>query len=747
MSPDVGDLVDVFFGDGNDLDPSALATKSPDLAAWLNERIGDLHAEPTAAHLLPRRSAGRITWYALAHSSRQARALAQELQAFVGDSFAQVERRQPLDPADMIEAAVLDFTDGHGFSFEVVPARQADVRASLDILADLRRSRPLRTDSGSKPLGRLLRDFEMSVVAGDEQISEVALSAVEQAGLLSTQNILFLRVRRLAALGRFQDIVALPEFGALVSITRPALVTADLLRAVYSIELETFETASDPMGALSHFETVVLPRYPALFKSRQGVVTPEAAKMFALHLVASGPFPARSLDELRSLPDLDSRDREWIASLGGLGTIAEAARNPRDAAVEYIRQGRFEESLRVAMSLPASLEQAELVLRSAIEIDSLEALRLAYGAVSSLPAAEQHEIHESRWLGTAWEHVRSIATAQQPNTEPAEVQLPGNWPEMFEQLGSRTGQVSLELAERSVVEWSIEQFTEEDATRVGAAIADASPEARHAVSDALPFLLQFVDRASDQRRFHQLLDDIVLVLLSEDTLRATDLHVLVGVLATLFDLGLDSGRYTTVVQDFLALWERTDAPSHLDAGLEFLDLLVAAPAPDPDARLLVLQAMLQSVQRWRRRVRIDQWHLLDDLADELGVPNATAALRQDEGEPDATAIGLAEALDGKTVAIYSLTESAAQRAQEHLARHFRNVRVELAHDHVASDRLLSLARTADLFVVATRSAKHAATNYIQANRPTSLPIIFPAGKGSASIIRSVHGWIAATSAS
>jgi hypothetical protein len=61
---------------------------------------------------------------------------------------------------------------------------------------------------------------------------------------------------------------------------------------------------------------------------------------------------------------------------------------------------------------------------------------------------------------------------------------------------------------------------------------------------------------------------------------------------------------------------------------------------------------------------------------------------------------------------------------------------------VATDRLGNLAHTADVFVVATRSAKHSATNHIQAQRPPHLPTVFAGGKGSTSLIRAVLAHVA-----
>ncbi len=746
MTADVDAFLDQFFGRGNELNPATMSSQSPDLAAWLNDRLSDLRAEPTGTHLLPRRWRGVTTWYALAHSRRQAQALSQELQAFIGASYAKVERPTPLDRRDEVEAAVLAFTGGHGFSVPVVPSSQAAVRSALDLLASLRRTRPLRTEVGPKPLGRLLRDFEMAVVAGDDRLASLSLDAIEKSGLLNTQNILFLRVRRLAGFGRYGDVTTMPEFAPLLAIRRPTRVTADLVAAVYEIELREFEVRGDAPGAIEHFSSEVLRRFPALFRSRQGIVTPAAVKAFAIHLVATGPYESASLQAMLDCPDLSRAEHDWIAEVARHGIPAEQHGDSIDSAMAAMREGRFDDGLRIALSLPVDREQAELVLRCAVEIGSLDAARSAVYAVSQLDEASQADIEQSRWLGAAWIDVRSKALAGGHHADVENDLAPESWAELLERVAAGDLPAATALAERAVVEWSIVSLTEGEIARVSSAISSASSETRGQVSEVLPYLLQFLDRAEDQRSHRPLLEDIALLLLSEDTIRVPELHVLVGLLANLIETSTDVDWYRQVIDDFLALWARTEAPSHLDAALEFLDSLVAAPAPSVDARMLVLQAVLASFQRWRRRVREDQWDLLDDLSDELGVSDATNAFRPSTSldEDSGSRVGQPRAsLDGRLIAIYTLTETAGQRAAAFFERHFNNVRVELTHDHVASDRLRYLAGSADLFVVATRSAKHAATTYIQANRPARLPTLFPSGKGSASIIRSVYAHIAA----
>ena len=62
--------------------------------------------------------------------------------------------------------------------------------------------------------------------------------------------------------------------------------------------------------------------------------------------------------------------------------------------------------------------------------------------------------------------------------------------------------------------------------------------------------------------------------------------------------------------------------------------------------------------------------------------------------------------------------------------------VEVNSDLVATDKLRTLARTADMFVFAWKSSSHAAFYCIKEELPTGEPI-WAAGKGTASIMRAV----------
>ena len=263
------------------------------------------------------------------------------------------------------------------------------------------------------------------------------------------------------------------------------------------------------------------------------------------------------------------------------------------------------------------------------------------------------------------------------------------------------------------------------------------------VKDALPHFLQFIERSAEPARHRELLDDIAVLLMSEEDLSVADVQVVANLAGLLLEIGLPAERYRQLVEDFCNLWERVDSPAYLDAAIDMLDVLLTQACPNPGAREALFRKLLGSFQRWQRRIRPDQWALLAELASELGASDAVKAIRPPRRRnPDgARPPRRATLFAGKTVAIYTLTEAAAARAAEFLTRNFDDVVVEVSNDHVASDRLRALARAADIFVVATKSAKHAATTFIEAQRPPDRPTLYAAGKGSASLLRALLSYI------
>lgn len=733
MTQDADAFLEAFFGDGNELTPSALAVANPALADWLEERVRSLKQEPLAPALLPRRSGNTTTWYGLAHSPRERRELIQALQSFVGPTYGTIRIDHMLDPADSVDRAAQTFAGGHAFTVEVLPGQQAEVRQALELFFQLQELRPRRHVSVARPLGRLLREFEMAVLAGVADISADVLGDIEATGQLSAQNIIFLRIRRLAGLRNFRQIMDLPELATILSIRRPARVTAALFDALYATELAAFEAADDPAAALEHFRQVVLPRYPALFRSRQGLQTSSAIKSHALYTAVAHPEDERLLSQLGSALDLQPDERSYVGAVARLVSPLAERGATLAAAVEAARDGNFDAALELARDGSPSVERAELLVRCAIEIDSLDAMAVARGAVYDLGDTDRARVTSSKLYATPWERIERVLGGDEVR------QSPDNWFGWFERAtSSESFENSLEVAERSAVEWTSEALGTADSRAISLLLnQELSPAALRRVKDALPHLLHFIDRVTDSAQHRALLDDLSTLLLLDEDPSVADVAVLVNLVGSLFELGVESARRRELVDDFASLFTRIDAAAYLDSAIELFDIILTFAASDAGPRDTAFSALLAAAQRWRRRVRPDQWLMLQDLADEVGAAEAVQGLVPQERADTEPAALRGDSLAGKTVAIYTLTEPAGVRARDFLVRNFPAVSVVLSSEHVGSNRLASLAHSADLFVVATRSAKHAATTFIEAQRPPNRPPVYASGKGSVSLIRAV----------
>jgi hypothetical protein len=624
---------------------------------------------------------------------------------------------------------------------EVLPGQQQQVRRALELFAMLDVSRPRRELALSRPLGRLLREFEMAVLATAEDASQELLREIEQTGQLSAQNILFLRIRRLAGLRQFDAILRLPELATLLAIRTPARVSASLLEAVYITEIAGYEADGDTDGALQHFEHVVLRKYPALFKSRHGLQTPEAIKIFMLHTLAVRPDDAESRARLLASPDLSPADLQFLERLAGLPETPAPPETTLDDAASAALAEDYDAALQIAARQPASTERAELLIRCAFEIDSMDAIRAASDAFNNLDSAKQDALISSRLYATLLAYISEAISGE---AGALAIEAPTSWTEWFQQAAEgRAVPNAIQIAERAVVEWSAEDFSTPDSRTVtGFLSRDIAPQAMRLVKDALPHFLQFIERSAEPARHRELLDDIAVLLMSEEDLGVADVQVVANLAGLILEIGLSAERYRQLVEDFCNLWERVDSPAYLDAAIDMLDVLLTQACPNPGVREALFRKLIASFQRWQRRIRPDQWALLAELASELGASEVVNAIRPPAGEHGlAPAAPARDALAGKTIAIYTLADAAAARAGEFLTRNFDDVAVEVSNDHVASDRLRALARAADIFVVATRSAKHAATTFIEAQRPPGRPTLYAAGKGSASLLRAVLSYI------
>jgi hypothetical protein len=265
-----------------------------------------------------------------------------------------------------------------------------------------------------------------------------------------------------------------------------------------------------------------------------------------------------------------------------------------------------------------------------------------------------------------------------------------------------------------------------------------SREAEQTLQQALPYLIGWLqeDPAWPRAECRELYRLVLDMLIMDFNGSVDELSVYVDLVTTLCAMGMSSEEYRELIDSSFSLWEDCAAPRNIDWALDMLDVLAAHRCPLSEERQRFLARIHTDLLKWRDRVESSQWAVYNRLCREMGgaalIEQMIADGAQVEATPAATML-----LNGKTIAIYTLMPSVARRVQAFLEEQHPGVIVNISHDKVGTPRLEHLAKTADIFIMATASAKHAATTFIQRHTKDTL-LIRPVGKGSVSIIRALY---------
>jgi hypothetical protein len=195
--------------------------------------------------------------------------------------------------------------------------------------------------------------------------------------------------------------------------------------------------------------------------------------------------------------------------------------------------------------------------------------------------------------------------------------------------------------------------------------------------------------------------------------------------------GPEARQYAELLEDLRSESNRWAGPDRATVVLDLADLLARAACPDEEARLRLAMALLRPLHDHRTRLEPDQAGFAAQLSGELGT-----GLEWPEADQAGPGHALTDVVS-LNVLLYSLDEGVLARTAALLETLVPGAEVKLSHDHVGTPRLRQHARGADLIVLATRCAKHAATGFIRSHGRPSAQVIEADGSGSASMLRAV----------
>jgi hypothetical protein len=375
-------------------------------------------------------------------------------------------------------------------------------------------------------------------------------------------------------------------------------------------------------------------------------------------------------------------------------------------------------------SLPVEAEAQDLLDRAADAPSNLH-LAQARSAIDALPKQARETLLQS---GAGQQAVAEIGSLDIP--------LPTGWRDWLDALGDPRFVTAVAVAREGITQWPAQGFA---TTEQAASLADSLLQigvsgglGGSRLVESLPSLVRWVKEDAEYPR-------PILAAVYESLLQLFDLLERRGgaerdAAADLFEailsLGITKDSYRRLLSDFGKLIEEGAGTSSIYWLIDLASILLEHPTPDLNARLVLLNRILGSFQPLLGLLSPGQRASYNRIATGASWP----ALPTPVGSAAPGALGR---LGGQSVAIYTLTESAGRQAETVLKELIPSLRVELAHDHVASSRLARLARDADIFVMSAASAKHAATDCIVANRGAQ-PLLYAAGRGFSSIVRAIE---------
>ena len=698
--------------------------------------------------LLPRvqgtDSATRSIWYAVAFSETQAEALREDLTAFAGPAGTDFTGlRADLVAADVAESCLALWAGGPWiFRLSVLPSCRDIVRGALERLRRSWRLRPSFAGTTFRTTEALLREFSSALVNADEVGALHWWGELRTGGRLSAENLVFLEIERLAAFGRWQDLAALPQLSLLMPGRRPHRITILIVEALWRTELACFAQGNDASGAIQYFRSQFGPRYHGVLRARGNSTGAPVALTFLLAAVASEPPRREQIPVLLGLLT-DPVDKAFAQALTELvpgivhaSPVAEA-KTPSlwELGREACEHQDYDTAwLYLEKVTPATVESWSRMLECADELQSAEAAEVVSSRFHALTPEQQIQGLSTHRQRRAWEAVQKLLA-------PNGVAIPANWEEWLDCLDTTPEWPRLlPLAREADTEWPISAYLQdpERVKRLALRIVEnRTGPAKETLRFAFPSLLGFFLLTSQsQAVFLPFYFDLLFLLGESESFSTEDWATSQTLLQAILEAGAGRNLYADALVLVTDIWQKFGNSTRLEWALDTLDMLLAANAPDSGARAQFFDSVRDSFSKDYRRVDNEQWSVLEWLAFDLDRAEEIKALRPAINPASKTdKSGITNLLAGKVVGIYTLTESAGARAKSIVETLFPDATVRLNHEVDGSNRLKSLAREADFFIVATQRATHAVTDFLKAQRPRGKSaFIYPTGKGSSSIV-------------
>lgn len=590
--------------------------------------------------VLPRRdeSWSAATYYVICWDTAHAGRLRPLIEAAVAHHWCAFDGRVAnLKPDDPVEASILRFV-GPGTTYLLRPEPKTAQRAYTAIkrLVDSLRALPLRQSNLVRPIGRMLREFELALANGSADSSARVLHEIETLGGISHENLAYLQIRRLARLGQDSALLAHGSLPTIVYSEPPLLVREAVLAAWARVNLDLPLTSANLADAADAL----------------GRANPDVAMLVDARLRKAG-------------------DPYAIA----VGALVAVARGDAALAADLVATGAI--PAEVFTGLLPGPQVVTLVDRT---VEKAE-------AAAVLPPAPIDS-----WL---------------------------TWVQQLETL--RAPDLDLDQTRDWAPAWTLD-----------AELADAIDELPQTATDALlSGVAAFLEADDPNHPAAKTSRALLNQFLISERFGPIDLSAICVLLEIFLRASPPMAQYRSVLDDLQSYAPQYVALNAAGRVLDIADVVTSGPIGESEARTSFVAALVLPLHHLQRKLSPALRRLASLVTEDVGLDLAW----DDEKLSEAGESGI-EALSAQ-VLIYSLDVGCLARVEKAAELQWPSVKIRASFDKVGNPALRQHARNADLVVIATRRAAHAATGFITENADKAL-IRYADGSGSASMMRAVE---------
>jgi hypothetical protein len=664
-----------------------------------------------------------VCWLACAHDELAGRQLRDEMMAFVGPSFALFEGDGFTLSADQ-EAAKTAVTQAGLHVVAFLTSKWASTERAVQSWQrywQLLDQRPPRPRQDLRSFNQLRAAFDRALVARNEKDALAAMTALRDQHGLSAENRTFLDVRLNAAFGRWDKILAHPQWDDILQVRLPPETYGDIWEALYEIHLADVEATGSARQLVTAFADRVRIPAAALLKSRGRSRRPSALKGFLLHELSldnpSAELCASLLEQLG--PNAFGFASEDLAEMAA----ALRRKSGFEEALTEMELERYEQAIALLVPLTDSIEVLQAQFRCAKEVADPESARSVLQRLASADSEIGAAVRTSRArLIADVEKIsaQSVPTSLQAQiaecTSPAGVDdVVTYWRELIQSPEAAERLADADFV-RTLVS-TIEDFALDDSSVFESLLpiwfdwlVVRNPPGKAYVRVYLAFIeaIEVRDQPGDSER---------------EMVRLALRHSLIA--------GFKPSEYTETVDRLSNLLPGNASLREITWALDIADLLLTEPCRDEEARLRwITKALLSAGQAWSR-LSLAERCLATALSHEtqIGLNLGSNEAEGDEA-PESSHVSA-------RIYLYSLDALAISRAARVLANALPHAKIDMNSDETCTPKLRAGTKNADWVVFVSSVATHQAFYCIKSAIRPSAALLQVEGSGTTRIVERV----------